>query len=60
MPVPTYTLAEISLKTYRGGCDLGGVTNHMKAFFILHLLKDQRDIFVEGPCIYWGEYCLGT
>ena len=29
-------------------CDLGGVTNHIKSF-MLHLLKDQRDLHTEGP-----------
>ena len=32
------------------GSDVGGVTNHIKAY-ILHLLKDQRDLFIEGPYI---------
>ena len=41
---------------------MGGVTNHINAF-MLHLLKDQRDLLTEGPYVkalkvYWGEHCL--
>ena len=31
-------------------CNLGGVAIHSKAF-MLHPLKDQRDLFTEGPLI---------
>ena len=40
------TTTEISLRRRKGGCDLGGVNNHIKAF-MLHLLKDQRDLLIE-------------
>ena len=31
-----------------GGCGLGGVSNHIKAFK-LHLLQYQRELLTEGP-----------
>ena len=47
----------------RCGCDLGGVINHFKAF-MLHLLKDQRNLLAEDPLnvlkVYWGEHTMYT
>ena len=43
--------SEISLESSEDigvGTILGGVINHIKAS-MLHLLKDQRDLLVEGP-----------
>ena len=40
------------------GAILGGVNNYTKAF-MLHPLKDQRGLLVEGSLFqpYWGEHC---
>ena len=41
-----------------GVSDLGGVANHIKASMV-HLLKDQRDLFAEGTLIKF-KLALGS